>query len=117
MDYPIHGELTDQNEVHEMYKLASNKHLTVRPVYFGSRRWQACLRLVKKGYLVPKKLVKDFDPNNYRKEPETLTLTAKGRDWLLACEPKSFEGQMFWPLPRDVIEWKQAIAEKFGDFT
>lgn len=111
MDYPEHGELTDQKELYEMYKCGTNTHKFVRPTYLGSRRWKACLRLVKKGYMIPKDKKLDFDPDWYMGKPVAVEFTEKGEDWFLSLNPQDFSEQMFWPLPRDIEKYQKEILE------
>jgi len=103
--------MTDR-ERNELIACATNKTMTVR--IGGRSRYRRLYRLVKRGYLVPLK-EKDnpaFDPASLAAldDNTTLTLTEKGRAYILALNPADFEAVAWFPRAEDVRDAQRRIG-------
>ena len=102
--------MTDR-ERNELIACATNKTMTVR--IGGRSRYRTLYRLVKRGYLVPLK-EKDnpaFNPASLAAldDNTTLTLTDKGKAWILALNPADFERITWFPRVQDVTDAQKRL--------
>jgi len=104
--------MTDQ-ERDELIRCAINKTQTVR--FAGRSRYRTLFGLVGQGYLVPLR-----DKNNPAFNPAllaglndntTLTLTDKGKAYVLALHPADFEAITSFPRAEDVRNAQRRLAE------
>jgi hypothetical protein len=107
----------EPNERDELIQCGLNQTYTLRP----SNRWRCRViqRLIRQGYMIPLSQAHnpEYQPRPFYILPEntTVTLTNKGRDWLLALDPADFEGVAWWPLPSDIRHLQDRIrGAEFG---
>ena len=101
----------DKQAEHELIRCAGHKTLTVRPASY--RRERVLLHLIRDGYMIPRQRVNDPDFNPALLAglaPGTsVTLTDKGRAWILALNPADFADVDWWPLPGDIRHAQEAV--------
>jgi hypothetical protein len=91
----------EPNERNELIRCGLNQTYTLRP--WNRQRCQIIQGLVRRGYMIPliEAHTPDFEAGPFYTLPKntTVTLTSRGRDWLLALDAADFEGVAWWPLP------------------
>ena len=71
--------------------------------------------LVRQGYLIPldKRDVPDWMLTfAVLADNATLVLTEQGKAWIRALDPADFEGERWFPLPRDIREAQHRIGRQ-----
>ena len=108
----------EPNERDELIRCGLNQTYTLRP--WNRQRCQVIQGLVRQDYMIPLSEARnpEYEPRPFYTLPKnrTVTLTSKGRDWLLALDPADFEGVAWWPLPSDIRRLQARIrgAEFWG---
>ena len=102
----------DKEHERELIRCAQNKRMTIRPE--TQRREQIAHALMQAGYLIPK--ARQHDPNFKPEELSsvynlTLTLTDKGKEYLLALSSEDFQLGQLWPSADDI---RHSAAENIG---
>ncbi len=107
------GGVMNPNERDELIRCGLNQTYTVRPS--NRQRCQVIQGLVRQGYMIPISEAHnlEYEPRPFYMLPKntTVTLTGKGRAWLLALDPADFEGVAWWPLPSDIRHLQKRIRK------
>jgi len=103
-----------EQEIVELISCAINATMTCRIRITGRARYRTLYGLVKQGYLIPLKERDNpaFDPNPLAglNANTTLTLTEKGKAWILALNPADFERITWFPRVQDVTDAQKRLG-------